>query len=292
MTVAIVGGLLAAVSFAISTLVSARASRLTGAPVTVAGAMLTGLLILLPVAVLTVPSSASDFALADLAGAAAAGGANVVGLLLAYSAYRLGAVGVVSTIASTEGAIAAAIAVLAGERLAPGMGPLLALIAAGVVVTAAGGGREREEGVVVGRERSLQAAAMAAVAATMFGTGLYLTGLVSGSLPLPWVLLPGRVVGVVVVGIPVLVLGRSRIVRRALPFVIVCGIVEITGFTAFAIGARVDIATTSVLASMFAPMAALAAFVLFGERLARLQVAGIALVVGGVALLGAAGGVG
>jgi len=47
-----------------------------------------------------------------------------------------------------------------------------------------------------------------------------------------------------------------------------------------------------VLASMFAPMAALAAFVLFGERLARLQVAGIALVVGGVALLGAAGGVG
>ena len=76
--------------------------------------------------------------------------------------------------------------------------------------------------------------------------------------------------------------------RRALPYIVTCGIVEITGLTAFSIGASVDIAVTSVLASMFAPIAAIAAFVLFGERLARRQVAGIAIVVAGIGLLGAA----
>ena len=46
---------------------------------------------------------------------------------------------------------------------------------------------------------------------------------------------------------------------------------------------------TSVLASMFAPIAAVAAYVLFRERLVRRQVAGIVLVVAGIGLLGALG---
>ena len=218
------------------------------------------------------------------------GAANVAGLLLAYTAYTIGAVGVVSTIASTEGAIAAVISVLAGQQLAPGSGPLLALIAVGVVLAATGGGQEMEEGVRISRERSLRAAGLAALSATMFGTNLFLTGSVSGDLPIAWLLLPGRALGMLVVGVPLLLAGRASIPRVALPFVVTCGIVEVTGTTAFAIGAQVDIAVTSVLASMFAPMAAVAAFVLFGERLARRQVAGIALVVAGIGLLGAAAG--
>jgi drug/metabolite transporter (DMT)-like permease len=284
----IVAGVFAALSFAVSVLVSARASRLVGAPVTTAGVMLVGLAIVLPIAILAMPLPA--VAPGTLVLPALAGATNVAGLLLAYTAYTIGAVGIVSTIASTEGAIAAVISVLAGQQLAPGSGPLLALIAVGVVLAATGGGQEVEEGVRIGRARSLRAAGLAALSATLFGTGLFLIGSVSDDLPIAWILLPGRALGVLVVGVPLVLARRARVTRRALPFVVTCGIVEVTGTTAFALGAQVDIAVTSVLASMFAPIAAIAAFVLFGERLARRQVAGIALVVAGIALLGAAAG--
>jgi uncharacterized membrane protein len=284
--VPIVAGLAAASSFALSTLVAARASRMVGAPVTVAGAMLVGLVIVLPVClfVTPLPATSSDLLLPTLAGAA-----NVGGLLCAYTAFRIGTVGVVSTVASTEGSIAAVIAVLAGQRLAPGSGPILAVVAVGAVLAATGGGGEIEEGVRIDRRRSLQAAGLAAISATLFGFALFWIGSASTDLPSAWILLPGRLLGVLVVGIPLLVAHRARLPRRALPFIVVCGIVEVTGFTAFTIGAQESIAVTSVLSSMFAPIAAVAAYLLFGERLARRQVGGIALVVSGITLLGVAG---
>lgn len=286
LAVPIVAGLLTALSFAMSALVSARASRLVGARVTVAGAMLVGLVIVLPAAVLASPLPPvppGTVVLAILAGAMYVGG-----LLLAYTAFTIGAVGVVSTIASCDGAMTALIAVLAGEQLGRGFAPILGLIVLGVVLAATGGGREVEEGIRISRARSFRAAGLAACSATLFGVALFLTAVVGASLPTPWLLLPGRILGVFVLGIPLLVTGRARVTRKAMPFVVVCGIVEITGFTSFVIGAQVDIAVTSVLASMFAPIAAFAAFLLFGERLARRQIAGIALVVSGIALLGSA----
>ena len=49
-----------------------------------------------------------------------AGGANVAGLALVYAALRIGKVGIVSPLASTEGAIAALLAVVAGETVGVG----------------------------------------------------------------------------------------------------------------------------------------------------------------------------
>lgn len=282
---AIVGGLAAALSFAVSTLVSARASRLVGAPVTVAGVMIVGLLIVLPVALVTPFSTGAG----SLVAATLSGAGNIGGLLLAYSAYRIGTVGVVATVASTEGAISAIISVLAGQRLAAGSGPILAVVATGVALAASGGGNEIEEGRRIDRRHSLQAAGMALLAAIMFGSGLYLAGSVSNDLPIAWVLLPSRILGCLVLALPLIATRRLGITRQALPFIVVCGIVEVTGFSAFTIGATENIAVTSVLASMFAPIAAVGSFLLFGERLNRRQVGGIVLVVAGVALLGAAG---
>lgn len=283
---AIAGGLAAAASFAVSTLVSARASRLVGAPVTVAGVMAVGLALVLPVALLSTPLPTG---VGDLLAPTLSGAANIGGLLLAYSAYRIGTVGVVATVASTEGAISAILSVFAGQRLAPGSGPILAVVAAGVALAAGGGGNEVEEGRRIDRRHSLQAAGLALLAAMMFGSGLYLAGSVSNDLPIAWILLPGRLLGCLALGVPLLVTGRAHVTREALPFIVVCGIVEVTGFSAFAVGARESIAVTSVLASMFAPIAAIASFLLFGERLARRQVGGIVLVVSGIALLAAAG---
>jgi drug/metabolite transporter (DMT)-like permease len=88
------------------------------------------------------------------------------------------------------------------------------------------------------------------------------------------------------VALPLFVTGRLHVPRSALPFIVLIGLVEVLGFVSFAAGAREDIAITSVLASMFAPMAAVAAFILFRERLAPRQIAGIVLVVVGILALG------
>ena len=163
---------------------------------------------------------------------------------------------------------------------------MLALVAVGVALAAASGGGEREDDVVIGRARSLRAAGLATCAAGLFGLGLFMTGHVAGTLPPAWVILPSRVVGVVAVAAPLFILGRFRVVRSVLPLVLLTGLVEVVGFSTYSVGARADIAMTSVLASMFAPIAAIAAFVLFRERLAPRQALGIALVVIGIATLG------
>lgn len=284
----ILAGLFSALAFAGATMVSARASRLTGAIPAVAGAMLVIVVILVPVALVVSPLPPVGPEMLGLA--ALSGFMNTTGLVLIYSAYRIGAVGIVSTIVSTDGAIAAVISVVAGESLAPGSGPVLAVIALGVVVAATSGGHELEDGVPISRTRSLQAAGLALAAAIVFGAGMFLTANASSALPVAWVLLPGRVAGLVILGIALIAARRARVERAAIPFVVVAGILEIVGFAAFMIGAQADIAVTSILSSMFAPIAAVAAFILFRERLAGRQVAGIVLVVTGIALLGTLAG--
>ena len=288
----VVAGVVTALSFAISVLASARASRAAGSPQTVAGVMVVGAGLVLPFALIASPlpvglaKPAETVLLAALAGAA-----NVGGLLFTYAAYRLGAVGVVSTIASTEGAIAAVISVVAGQTLAPGSGAALVVVAVGVVLAATSGGGELEEGVAIDRGRSLRAAGLASCAACLFGLGLFTTGHVSATLPAAWVILPGRLVGVAAVAAPLYVTGRLHAPRSAVPFIVLTGFTEVVGFAMFTVGAHEDIAITSVLASMFAPIAAVAAFVLFRERLAPRQILGIALVVAGIAILGVLAGI-
>lgn len=284
---ALIAGILTSIAFASSTMTSARASRLAGPAPVLAGVMLTGAVLVLPVALLLAPLRVAPSLPALTFVTAALGGvANIVGLLLIYAALRIGTVGTVSTIASTEGAIAAIVSVIAGQALAPGAGIVLAGIAVGVALAASGGGREIEEGRPVPRSQALRAAGLAAVAACVFGFGLFLTGSISDQLPPAWVILPGRLIGVASLAVPLFVVGRLRLPRAAIPFVVATGITEVVGFSTYAIGASSDTALTAVLASMFAPIAAVAAFVLFRERLARIQVVGIGLVVIGVALLG------
>ncbi len=280
--IAIVGGLATAIVWAVSVLASARASRLIGSSSTVAGAMAIGLAIGLPVALVLAPRP--DFGGDALLWVALSGFGNVAGLLLTYAAYRIGAVGIVSTIDSTEGAVAAVLSVLAGEVLVPGSGVVLAVIAVGVVLAASAGGSE--EGVPISRERATRAATLAIISAVCFALGLYGSARAANVLPVAWAILPPRVVGVAFVAIPLLALRRFRISRAALPFVVTTGVVEVLGYWFFALAARESIALASVLSSLFAPIAAVAAYVVFRERLSRRQVVGIALVVGGVTALG------
>ena len=273
--IAILGGLGAAVCFAASTLCSSRSSKLIGSASVVAWVMLIGL-------VATVPALLAARR-PDLGGNTAlwlvlSGVGNVVGLLVVYAALRIERVGIVAPITSTEGAVAALIAAVAGEAIGGGTGAALGAVAVGVVL--AGVVRERR---AEGHDH--RGALLALASAGLFGVGLYSTGRVGGALPIAWAVLPARAVGVLIVTLPLALASRLRLTRRALPLVIGSGLAEVGGFASYAVGARHGIAISAVLAAQFAAVAAVGAYFIFGERLARLQIAGVALIIAGVAAL-------
>ena len=133
----------------------------------------------------------------------------------------------------------------------------------------------------------VRVALLALVSAGLFGMGLYATGRVGADLTVTWAVLPARVVGVVAVTLPLALTSRLRLTRQALPLVVASGLAEVVGFASFAAGARHGIAVTAVLASQFAAVAAVGAYVLFGERLGRVQLTGVAMILAGVAALSA-----
>ena len=275
------GGLCAAVAWAATTMCYSRASRTLPSASVIALAMVVGLVVTSPAALVAgVPDDldGETVGLFVLAGAA-----NLGGLLLVVTALRAGQVSIVAPIVSTEGAIAAVLAILAGESISPGAGVTLGLVAAGIALASAGTEDEVVEESTARHPR--RAVALAITAALSFGVSLYATGQVSDELAIPWALLPARVLGVVFIAVPLLFARRLVVTREGLPFVVLAGIGEVVGFAAFTIGARDGIAISAVLASQFGVLAALAAYALFGERLSRLQTAGVAAIAVGVAAL-------
>jgi uncharacterized membrane protein len=274
--IALLGGLGAAVCWATGTLSAARASRLVGARSVLSWVMIVGFVITAPIAAASgVPHALHQ---RELGWICVSGAGNVAGLLLSYSAMRVGKVSIVAPITSTEGAIAAVLAVAAGEALDVPSALLLTAIAIGVVLaslTPATG------------EHTLRATLLAGAAAAGFGASLYATGRVSNALPLVWAVIPPRLFGVAAVAVPSIALRRIRIQAAAIPFVVISGLCEIAGFASYSLGARHGIAISGVLASQFAAFAAVGAFVVFHERLRAVQVAGIVTIVICVAVLSA-----
>lgn len=273
---AILGGLGAAVVFATVTLCNSRSSRMIGPTHLLAWVMLIGFVVTAPLVVIEgTPSGIDAEAVAWMA---VAGIGNVIGLLLAYRALRIGKVGIVAPLISTQGAIAAIIAVVAGEQLSAGAGATLAVIAIGVFL--AGVARDPADA-----EHDPRATYYALAAALSIGASVYAIGRVSLDLPVVWALIPSRVIGVVLVTLPLAVRSGLTMTRQALPLVLVSGVFEVLGFALFALGARHGIAVSAVLASQFAAIAAVAAYYLFQERLSRIQIVGVVTVVTGVGVL-------
>jgi len=274
----IVCGLGAAAVFATATLCSSRSSRMIGPSSVLAWVMIVGFVVVGPLVLANGVPDGLDAR--NIAWLAVSGFGNVLGLFLAYSGLRIGKVGLVAPIVSTEGAIAAVLSVAAGEHLAPSAGAVLGVIAVGIVLAATTRGEPERTA-----HQDRLAVAYSIGAAFAFGASLYATARVSADLPIVWALLPARLVGVAVFALPLAVTGRLRLSRRALPLVVTSGFCEIGGFALFAIGSRHGVAVSAVLASQFAAIAAVIAYFLFRERLLRIQVAGVATIIGGVAVL-------
>ncbi len=283
----ILGGLGAALGWASATLFAASSSRRIGGMPTLAWVMLSGLLVAAPIA------AASGWP-EGLDGAAGgwlllAGAVNVAGLAFLYIGMRTGEVGVLTSIVSTEGAIAALIAIAAGERPAliamVGFLPLavgVALVALGPGAGATAGARQRGPGY-------RRAIILAVGSALMFGVNLFAAGQASESVPIGWVALPARLLGVAIL-VGALAVGARPLVRlRPGAIAMAAGVLEVIGLLSFAWGAREGIAVTSVMASQVAALAALGAFLVFGERLVRRQVIGVGVLAIGVALVAIGG---
>jgi drug/metabolite transporter (DMT)-like permease len=278
---AILGGLGAATAWAVSTLCSSRSSRLIEPMAVVAWVMLVGLVITAPLAAARgVPSNLHGSALAWLA---LAGVGNVAGLIATYSALRIGQVSVVAPVVSTEGAIAAVLSVLAGQTLGPSVAFTLLIIVVGIGLASL----PSPDAAVHDAARHPTAVLLAALAAVCFGASLYATGRAGAVLPASWVVLSARVVGTVALALPLALSGRLRLTARAVPLVVASGVCEVAGFFSYTFGSRHGLAIAAVLSSQFAVLALAASYVLFGERLSRIQLVGVACVIVGVAALSA-----
>jgi drug/metabolite transporter (DMT)-like permease len=281
---ALVGGLGAALVFGVSTLASTRASRLIGAGSTVAWVMLVGL----PLAVGAAAFDTTGVTLASLPWLLTAGLSNVLGLGLAYSAVRMGRVGVVAPLVSTEGAIAALVSIVAGGSVSGGLLAALGIVAAGGALTAASADAPSPNSdTLPGGSRPGLSVLLALAAAVAFAAGLYATARIGRSLPLGWAVLAPRVTGSALVAAPLAFRGRLVLTRSAAPLVLVAGVAEVIGFGFIGLGARSDIAVTAVLTSQFSAVAVLGAIVVFGERLSSVQRIGVVAVAVGTALVAA-----
>ncbi|HET9722654.1 MAG TPA: EamA family transporter [Actinomycetota bacterium] len=276
--IAIIGGLAAAVLWSVSTLATSRSTKIVTPTTVLAWVMTIGAALVAPFALATgVPDALGGDELAWLI---TSGLANLYGLLLSYSSLRVGKVGLVAPITSAQGAAAALIAVVAGERIAGGSGAMLALIGVGVIFASVSGAAEEAED-----RRDGRAVVLAACAAVLFGLGLYASGRLAGELPIVWVVFVPRLVGTLAFALPMALLGRVHMTRRALPFVVVSAVCEIVGLAFFLVAAREGIAVAAILGSQFAALAAVAAYFLFGERLRGIQVAGVVAILVGVSVL-------
>jgi drug/metabolite transporter (DMT)-like permease len=310
---AILGGLAAAVMWATATLASSRSSRMIGSRVVLAWVMIVGTIVGLPLALVSgVPR---DIPPGTLPLVLLAGVCYSAGLYVTYKALTIGKVSIVAPIVATEGAVGALIAVALGDPLSLLAALLLAVIAGGVVLSSieparpdvpagdielaadALDGPARDDArariadhaalLVDDAARTRRTVLFSVAGALIFGVGLVAAGKAASLIPPIWVATSTRIVGLAVVALPLVLQRRLVLTRQVLPLVVIAGTGEIIGSTAAAWGSTYSIPISAVLGSQFAAIAAVVAFILFGERLSRTQIIGVVLIVAGVSALAA-----
>lgn len=296
---AVLGGLGAALIWSVGTVFASQAARILGPALTLAWVMLTGLVLL---AVVLPASAAPHLSGIAILWLVLGGAGNVAGLLLLYRSLDAGRMGVVMPIVSTEGGIAALIAVLAGQSVSALRGVALVVTVLGVVMTAVTR-RSPEPRQAAPSAHALgewvrhplahlpsgrgdrRAAVWAFAAALSMGVSLFATGRAGDLLPAAWAVLPPRVIGVATITIPLALRRRLRCPPGSARLLVIAGVCEVAGFLAYAAGARHGIAVAAVLATLTGAIGAGFGRLLFGERLQRTQVLGVLTIFLGVGTL-------
>jgi drug/metabolite transporter (DMT)-like permease len=192
---------------------------------------------------------------------------------------RLGDVSIVTPIVATDGALAAAIAIATGEELGALVLAALAVVASGVVLVSL-----QRSGVH--RSTPPAAIALALGAAAAFALVFTASGR-TGSLGALWTVALTRAVGAAL-SLPPELLRRRVPPRAVIPWLAGAAVLDSAGFAALVEGAGDHVAVAAVLGSQYAVVAVIGGLLLYRERLAPWQVAGVALTMTGVATLAVA----
>ncbi len=211
-----------------------------------------------------------------------AGVGGGTGLASFYKALSLGTMSIVSPIVACGALVPFLISLATGERPST-----LALVGAGVALVGAvlASLEERRSGVP---ERA-RAIALALIAAGALGLFVYFLGLGSREGDALTTLVGARVGSLSV--LLLLAFGRGAPLRLGMRSLITVGAVGLCDVAANALFALASghglLAIVSVLGSLYPVMTVLLAHVVLGERLTRLQIAGVGIALAGVAAVSA-----
>jgi drug/metabolite transporter (DMT)-like permease len=280
--VTIVLGLLAAVLWGVPDVPLAVAIRRVGEVPVLVWSLAIGTLAAMPIVAAT---GAPHLTARGVGLAVAAAAITVPAYLTAFAAFQTCPVSVVTPILSCEGAAAAVIAVIFGERLSPILAISLGFAVLGVVLVGLSGGNHERAHV--------RGVAFVCLAALIWGGVLALGAPVSRGLGVWWGFLLVRIFALVFA----LALGLGTRHRRrlgsALRFepwrIVVWGLSDTGAYLSFYLAAHHGpLAVASVLAAQFALFGALSGVLLLGERLRAHQWLGMAIVLGAVSVISTA----
>jgi drug/metabolite transporter (DMT)-like permease len=210
----------------------------------------------------------------------AAGVGGGAGLAAFYQALSVGTMSIVSPVVACGAIVPFAISLATGERPS-------ALALAGAVIAFCGAVMASvEERRATARERG-QAIALAVVAAAALGLFTYFLGLGSREGSSLGTLVGARVGSLtLLLGLSLATRATLRIGRRGIAPVAAIGLADVSANALFAAASqRGLLALTSVLGSLYPVTTVLLAHAVLGERLTRLQRAGVGFALAGVAAL-------
>ncbi len=270
-------GLLSAFSYASSDMLSQRVTRATRALVQVAWVLVTGAVIVLPVALIVdgLPSGGAQWRAAGFA--ALAGAIYVAAFVCLLRALASGDLGLMSALNALQGAYATGAFVLLGSRLTPLLAVSLALCVLGAVLAS-----------IEHRAKTTRGVPWALASGLLFGGVLVLY---SYAHALSWLSQAAisRTVSLAVALPFALLTGGLALPGRLRPVAIGAGVLELGGLSCFTLAIAMGPPTVAAIATtQFGTFAVILGVALLHERPRRHQWVGIACTLAGVSLLAVA----
>lgn len=272
----ILTGLLSAFSYATSDLLSQRVTRRTRALTQVVWVLATGVIIIVPIALLVkgLPHGGAQWRSAGLA--AAAGVTYFGAFFCLLRALNVGDLGLISALNALQGAYAVVVFIALGQPITLPLGLALVLCAGGAVLTS-----------VEGRAKTTKGAPWAFVSGFLFGGVMILYGY-AGDISWLSQAAISRTVSLAL-ALPVALYSGSLVMPKSLRLTAVgAGALELCGLIMLTLALSLGpLTVASVTTTQFATFAVILGYAVLHERPHRHQWLGLALTLTGVSVLAA-----
>jgi drug/metabolite transporter (DMT)-like permease len=273
----IITGLCSALTYACSDTLTQNASRRVGVTRVLVWVLVTGLVLIVPVALLAdgLPAGGAQWRAAGIA--SLTGLLYLVGYRSLLAALRRGDLSLIAALSSLSGAFTAVIALLRGERVT-------VMLGAGLILAIAGGLMAS----IQGRARTAAGAGLAVFTGLVFAVILLCYQLADALAPLSIAAFSRLTATVIFVPVAVIA-GTPALDPRLRRIVLPAAVLEVVGLSLSATSVWLGpLAVSGVMQSQFATFAVIIGVVFLGERPRPHQIAGIVLTIAGVTVLSAA----